>query len=73
MEVTIEKGRLTKTVPEGMAKGTSVKAGDKLTKTQCKDLVKQMRNLKNPYTCPHGRPLKIETTLNELNSFFRRK
>ncbi|MEO6508913.1 MAG: DNA mismatch repair endonuclease MutL [Patescibacteria group bacterium] len=50
----------------------AVKAGDKLTKEQCKDLIKQLNKVKNPYTCPHGRPLKIEIELQDLHKLFRR-
>jgi DNA mismatch repair protein MutL len=52
---------------------TAIKAGDKLTKEQAKKLVKQLETVENRYTCPHGRPIQIEITLNELHTLFHRR
>jgi DNA mismatch repair protein MutL len=50
----------------------AVKAGDTLTTEQSIKLLKQLDKVKNPYTCPHGRPIKIEVNLNELAKQFKR-
>jgi len=50
----------------------SVKAGEKLTLWQMEELVKNWRKTKNPYTCPHGRPISHSIPLKEVASFFNR-
>lgn len=50
----------------------SVKAGEKLTLWQMEEIVKKLRKTKNPYTCPHGRPISRFLPLKEIASFFAR-
>jgi DNA mismatch repair protein MutL len=50
----------------------AVKAGDILTQVQCKDLIKQLNQTKNPYSCPHGRPTKIEIPGKDIAKLFKR-
>ncbi len=50
----------------------AVKAGDKLTLWQMEEIVKRLRKTKNPYTCPHGRPISHFIPLKEVASFFDR-
>ena len=50
----------------------SIKAGDKLTLWQMEEIVKNLRTTKNPYTCPHGRPIPHFIPLKEIASFFDR-
>ncbi len=50
----------------------SIKAGDKLTLWQMENIVKNLRTTKNPYTCPHGRPISHFIPYKELASFFSR-
>lgn len=50
----------------------SVKAGEKLTLWQMEEIVKNLRTTKNPYTCPHGRPISHFIPLKEVASFFDR-
>ncbi len=50
----------------------SVKAGEKLTLWQMEEIVKNLRTTKNPYTCPHGRPISHYIPLKEIASFFDR-
>lgn len=50
----------------------SIKAGDKLTLWQMEEIVKNLRTTKNPYTCPHGRPISHFIPLKEIASFFDR-
>lgn len=51
---------------------SAIKAGDKLTKKQAKDLITKLANLDLAYTCPHGRPLKVEIPLSQIDKMFRR-
>lgn len=50
----------------------SVKAGDKLSLFQMEEIVKNWKSTKNPYTCPHGRPVSRKIPLKEIASFFLR-
>lgn len=50
----------------------SIKAGDKLTLWQMEEIVKKLRTTKNPYTCPHGRPISHFIPLKEIASYFAR-
>ena len=50
----------------------SVKAGEKLTLWQMEEIVKRLRTTKNPYTCPHGRPISHFIPLKEIASYFSR-
>lgn len=50
----------------------AVKAGQKLTPWQMEEIVKKLRTTKNPYTCPHGRPISHYIPLKEVASFFAR-
>lgn len=51
---------------------SAIKAGEKLTKKQCKELVEKLEQTSNNATCPHGRPTKITISLQELNRLFKR-
>ena len=50
----------------------SVKAGERLTLWQMEEIVKQLRTTKNPYTCPHGRPISHFIQHKEIASYFAR-
>lgn len=50
----------------------AIKAGDKQTKEQMKKLIKDLEKTPNNYTCPHGRPTRIEMPLLEINKYFKR-
>jgi DNA mismatch repair protein MutL len=50
----------------------AVKAGTVCTREQCQRIVDQLRRVKNPFTCPHGRPTIIRFTRRELDAMFRR-
>ncbi|MGC8738125.1 MAG: DNA mismatch repair endonuclease MutL [Candidatus Hydrogenedens sp.] len=51
----------------------SVKAGDKLEPMERLYLIKGFKSLTPPYTCPHGRPILIELTLQQMEKSFRRR
>ncbi|CAN5177435.1 DNA mismatch repair endonuclease MutL [soil metagenome] len=60
------------TMLEYLACRSAIKAGDKLTKIQAKELIDQLNKTKNPYTCPHGRPIQVEMELSYLHKLFKR-
>ncbi|HHW02760.1 MAG TPA: DNA mismatch repair endonuclease MutL [Thermoanaerobacterales bacterium] len=55
-----------------MACHTAIKAGDVLNFVQMNDLINQLKDLENPFTCPHGRPTTISMTQYELDKKFKR-
>ncbi len=50
----------------------AVKAGTVCTREQCQRIVDQLRRMKNPFTCPHGRPTMIRFSKRELDTMFKR-
>jgi DNA mismatch repair protein MutL len=50
----------------------AIKAGTVCTREQCQRIVDQLRRMKNPFTCPHGRPTMIRFTRKELDTMFKR-
>lgn len=50
----------------------SVKAGDRLTIDERRRLLEGFRTLHPPYTCPHGRPIIVELTQQQMEKSFRR-
>lgn len=51
---------------------SAIKAGETLTPGTMKDLVGKLTERHYAYTCPHGRPVKIEITLTNLTRMFKR-
>ena len=50
----------------------AIKAGDVLNDDEMHSLVDRLFATKNPYFCPHGRPIIINLTLEELDKRFER-
>ncbi|MFW5895040.1 MAG: DNA mismatch repair endonuclease MutL, partial [Bacillota bacterium] len=50
----------------------SIRANKYLTSDEVHKLLKDLRNTKNPFTCPHGRPTIIHFSVPELETFFKR-
>lgn len=55
-----------------MACKNAIKSGDYLNAEQREKLLEDLERSKTKYTCPHGRPVKMELTLNELARMFKR-
>ena len=51
----------------------AVKANMKLTKEEVDSLMKELLVLKNPFTCPHGRPTAIKMTRADIERKFSRR
>ena len=51
---------------------SAIKAGDKLTLTEMNSLIDQLFATQSPYFCPHGRPIIINISIDELNKRFHR-
>ena len=58
---------------ETVACHAAVRAGQTLSETEMRDLVRQLEATTLPYTCPHGRPTTIRLTLTQLEKGFKRR
>ncbi|MCZ7402339.1 MAG: DNA mismatch repair endonuclease MutL [Candidatus Methanoperedens sp.] len=61
--------RVTKTI----ACRSALKAGAVCSTSQMENLIKQLLQTENPYTCPHGRPTMISFNRQELDKLFKRR
>lgn len=50
----------------------SVKAHDHLSMEEAEELMKQLKQCRNPFSCPHGRPTFIRFTQYQIEKFFKR-
>ncbi len=50
----------------------SIKANDKLSMAEIEALLHKLRACRNPYTCPHGRPIVVSFSTYELEKMFKR-
>ena len=50
----------------------AIKANDKISEFEVKSLLKNLSECENPFTCPHGRPIIVEFTKNEIEKMFKR-
>ena len=51
---------------------SAVKAGDSLTEEEMRSLIDQLFATKMPYVCPHGRPIVVRISIDELDRRFGR-
>jgi DNA mismatch repair protein MutL len=51
---------------------SAIKAGDPLKDDQCQELIEELNALPGIYTCPHGRPIRIEWLSKDLDKLFYR-
>jgi len=56
-----------------MACKGAVKAGDKLSTSEIINLINTLSTFDDKYTCPHGRPVKVRLTFNDMDKMFKRK
>lgn len=50
----------------------SIKANQKLTPEEANTLIRRLAACKQPYTCPHGRPIIVSFTAYDLEKLFKR-
>ncbi len=50
----------------------AIKANDSMQAFEVKRLVEDLKGLKDPYTCPHGRPIIVSITQAEFEKMFKR-
>ncbi len=69
----VEPDLLTNRALSFLACRSAIKAGDYLTSEQKQNIVQKIIQENTLYTCPHGRPLKIKISKQELEKMFFRK
>lgn len=52
---------------------SSIRGGDRLTQEERRGLLDGFKQLRAPYTCPHGRPIVTELTQLQMEKSFRRR
>ena len=50
----------------------AIKGNQEISEFEVRDLIEKLMKLKDPYTCPHGRPTLIRVTKEELDKKFKR-
>jgi DNA mismatch repair protein MutL len=50
----------------------AIKGNQEISEFEVRDLIEKLLKLKDPYTCPHGRPTLIRVTKEELDKKFKR-
>ncbi|TCS83038.1 DNA mismatch repair endonuclease MutL [Tepidibacillus fermentans] len=77
MLMVLQKGRidfsiLRQEMVASISCKASIKANQYLTKTEMEQLLEQLRNTENPFSCPHGRPIIIHFSTYEIEKMFKR-
>lgn len=52
---------------------SAIKGGGNLTGSEMEELIQQLSQTANPYSCPHGRPVIVRISQDELERYFQRK
>ena len=55
-----------------LACSAAIKAGEPIPLVEAQELVEELMEMENPYTCPHGRPVIISYAKHELDKRFKR-
>ncbi|MDR3242278.1 MAG: DNA mismatch repair endonuclease MutL [Lactobacillaceae bacterium] len=55
-----------------MACKRSIKANWKINDIEARDLIRQLSETKNPYNCPHGRPVVVNFSNTDMEKMFKR-
>ncbi len=68
-----EFGELVEEVAAELACAAALTKNTSLSPEEMESLVRQLQELKNPYRCPHGRPIVVKYTLEDLERRFSRR
>ncbi len=55
-----------------LACSAAIKAGESIPLIEAQELVEELMEMENPYTCPHGRPVIVSYAKSELDKRFKR-
>lgn len=76
MKLINEKNLSSKEIIDDLAKllacKHSLKANHYITETEADQLVKDLRTCLRPYTCPHGRPIIVNISIEQIERLFNR-
>ena len=50
----------------------SIRTGQRVEKEEMLDIYKRLKECKNPYSCPHGRPVVWKLSLSQIDNNFER-
>lgn len=82
IEVLLEKAELSETkgikekiaiIAASLSCHASIRGVQQLHYQEIIKLLSELEKCEFPYTCPHGRPIKVEITMNEIEKMFKRK
>ena len=65
-------GRIIDPLAKELSCKHSIRANKYITKEEVHKLLSDLRQVENPFTCPHGRPTIIHFSTHELETFFKR-
>lgn len=73
----IQENEVRDTLQEAMAASyachTSIRAGERLVQSEMQELVERLLKAREPFVCPHGRPIIVKLALKELDRMFGRQ
>ena len=69
----LEKEELQKEALLQLSCKAAIKANKTLTLQEIKALLQQLQECRNPYYCPHGRPVFFKMNKAELEKYFKRR
>ncbi|NLK12519.1 MAG: DNA mismatch repair endonuclease MutL [Candidatus Phytoplasma sp.] len=69
---TIEIIKIRDDLAKDLSCKSAIKANHQLNRYEISQLIKDLNQTKNPYTCPHGRPVWIQLTHHEIEKLFKR-
>ena len=72
LEEKEERDSLQEAMAASYACHTSIRAGQKLTDTEMQNIIQQLLNAREPFVCPHGRPIMLKVPLKRLDRMFGR-
>ncbi len=67
-----ERSEIRENVAASFACHTAIRAGDPLSREEMNSLIDQLFSTREPYFCPHGRPVIVHMSLEELDKRFKR-
>ena len=72
LEEKEERDSLQEAVAASYACHTSIRAGQKLTENEMQNIIRQLLNAREPFVCPHGRPIMLKVPIKRLDRMFGR-
>ncbi|MEN1985959.1 DNA mismatch repair endonuclease MutL [Paenibacillus hubeiensis] len=71
-ERSIDVGKLREAASIMCSCKASIKANQKLTEQEAEVLIQRLASCRQPYTCPHGRPIVVSFSTYDLEKLFKR-